>query len=113
MPSPRDASPIEPMWEGVDAESGRGVLPDDTPKGPLGSVVRAAIGMTRSLAPHLYRWMAGMQPQLTLGWGSKEYHLRRDGWVAVRRNGKGWADNPRSNYNERLNNRDKKKRGTS
>lgn len=72
------------------------------PKARGGALARGLGRVARTVAPFLVTWVRGMRPQVRFAWGSTEYHLRRDGIAAVRREGPGFADNPRSNYNERL-----------
>ncbi len=87
----RDVRSLDPMWD------------PDTPKPLRGRALAHAVGrVAKAVAPFLVTWAAGMKPQLRLAWGSTEYHLQRDGIAAVRRDGPGFDDNPRSNYNERL-----------
>jgi hypothetical protein len=87
----RDTSPVEPMWE----PSGSGA-----PRGLAGRAMAAAGAVARRLAPHLFRWAAAQKPELRLAWGSKEFHVRRDGVVEQVRDGPGWEGNPRRNYSE-------------
>lgn len=85
----RDTSSLDPMWN-----------PEGDARG--GRIVRLAGRVLGTVAPHLLRWAAGMEPELRVAWGASEYHLRRDGVVTVRREGDGYGDNPRTNYNERI-----------
>ncbi len=93
----RDVSSLDPMWD-----------PETPPKVRGGGVVRLFGKVGKAVAPHLLRWAAGMQPQLRVAWGATEYRLTRDGIASVRRQGPGFEDNPRSNYNERLRKRQEK-----
>lgn len=88
----RDTRPLDPMWD-PEPESGpaRG-----------GAFVQGAARVLGAMAPALVTWVKGMRPQLRVAWGATEYHLQRDGLVATRRDGPGFEDNPRSNYNERV-----------
>ncbi|HCP47278.1 MAG TPA: hypothetical protein DIU15_14650, partial [Deltaproteobacteria bacterium] len=55
--------------------------------------------------PPLHRWLVGKAPALRISWGPKQYELRPDGVLSGRRDGDGWRDNPRSNYNDRFDKR--------
>jgi len=57
-------------------------------------------GIARRAAPHLYSWARGRHPAVVLSWGSREVRLGRDGLLRRRREGDGWKDNPRANFNE-------------
>lgn len=88
----RDTRPLDPMWD-----------PEPEP-GPArgGAFVQGAARVLGAVAPALVTWVRGMRPQVRVAWGATEYHLQRDGVVATRRDGPGFEDNPRSNYNERV-----------
>jgi len=93
----RDASSLDPMWE------------PDTPRSLRGAaLLRGAARLAHTVAPFVVTWVQGMKPQLRLAWGATEYHVRRDGIAALRRSGQGFEDNPRSNYNERVQKRQEK-----
>jgi len=83
-----------------------GQEPPPTPRG--GTVLRGLSRVARAVAPNLVTWVKGMHPRLRVAWGSTEYSLRTDGFVAERRPDPGFEDNPRSNYNERLKKRQDK-----
>jgi len=83
-----------------------GQEPPPTPHG--GTVLRGLSRVARAVAPNLVTWVKGMHPRLRVAWGSTEYSLRTDGFVAARRPDPGFEDNPRSNYNERLKKRQDK-----
>ena len=93
----RDVSSLDPMWD-----------PETPPKVRGGGVVRLFGRVGKAVAPHLLKWAAGMQPQLRVAWGATEYRLTREGIASVRRQGPGFEDNPRSNYNDRLRKRQEK-----
>ncbi len=101
----RDTDSIAPAWEGRDGEQVR-PLPGT---GPAGSALRALAETTRKLSPPLYQWLAGKAPEFKLAWGAREYQLRFDGVHQLRREGSDWSDNPRSNYNEAVDRRQRKK----
>ena len=70
---------------------------------PRGAALLAAgHRLAAVIAPHLLRFVAARRPQLRIAWGSREYHLRRDGIQTLRRDAPGFEDNPRTNYNDRL-----------
>lgn len=95
----RDVSSVDPMWKPGQDE-------DAPARG--GFLVRGLGRVVKTVAPFLVTWVEGMHPQVRVSWGSTEYHLRRDGIVAVRRDEPGFDDNPRSNYNDRLRKRQEK-----
>jgi len=101
----RDTDYIDPAWEGNEQPSR--ALPGT---GPAGRVLRSLAGVTRTLSPALFHWIAGKAPELKLAWGTREYALRSDGVHEIRRDGGQWGDNPRSNYNAAVERRQKKSR---
>lgn len=91
----RETSSVEPAWD------------DGSKANPRQARLwRSAKGVVASVAPHLFHWAGGRAPQLRVAWGPKEYHLRRDGIVAVDRAEPGWESNPKVNYNSRFERRD-------
>jgi len=94
----RNSSPIEPMWEADGAED----QPSDTGSRFVRRAARLLGGLARTLNPPLHRWLVGKAPSLRVSWGPTDYAIRPDGVITYRREGPGWADNPRSNYNERI-----------
>lgn len=97
----RDTESIEPMWETAEGTGLSG-------KFLVGSAGLAA-GLLRLTVPHLFRYASGQQPSLHLSWGAKEYRLGREGLQSRRRSERGWEDNPRSNYNEAVDKKQKRK----
>lgn len=88
----RNTETIEPMWEDDQRqESGSGLVR---------GLARLAGGVAGKVAPHLLNWASAQRPEVRVGWGLREYHLQREGVVSLRRQGEGWDDNPRRNYNE-------------
>lgn len=100
----RETDDIAPAWEGRQ-DSKTQPLPGT---GPAGTALRALAGATRTLSPSLYMWLSGKAPEFKIAWGASEYALRFDGVHMLRRAGKGWSDNPRSNYNDAVERRQKK-----
>lgn len=94
----RESSPIEPMWEA----EGQGAPPSGPGSSVLRTAARFAGRVARTLNPPLHRWLIGKAPTLRISWGPNDYELRPDGVVTHRRDGEGWGDNPRSNYNDRF-----------
>jgi hypothetical protein len=92
----RETDSIAPAWEGRQKSETK-ALPGT---GPAGSALRALAGATRKISPPLYMWLSGKAPEFKVAWGAREYALRFDGVHMLRREGKGWSDNPRSNYND-------------
>ncbi len=83
------------------------------PKARGGAVARGLGRLARTVAPFLVTWVAGMRPQVRVAWGAQEFHVRRDGIAVVRREGPGFADNPRSNYNDRVRKRQERQADTT
>ena len=81
---------IDPMWEAAAPPRGR----------TLRLLTGLAAGVARRTAPHLFSWARGGHPAVVLAWGSRELRVGRDGLTTRRRDGAGWEDNPRSNFNE-------------
>lgn len=88
----RDTSSLNRPWE------------DERPA-PL--LIRAAARAHRTLgrvarqvSPHWARWAEGMSPELEFGWGGRVWALRRGEVTWRAREGEGFGDNPRRNYNE-------------
>jgi len=103
----RETDSIAPAWEGrQDTETK--ALPGT---GPAGSALRVLAGATRRLSSPLYMWLSGKAPEFKIAWGAREYSLRFDGVHMLRRGGKGWSDNPRSNYNDAVERRQTKGKG--
>ena len=102
----RETEPISPAWEGRDENEARR-LPGS---GPAGAALRAVAEATRKLSSPLYMWLSGKAPEFKLSWGASEYTLRYDGIHMLRRTGKDWTDNPRSNYNDAVERRQAKGR---
>ena len=88
----RDVSSLEPQWE-VDSEPGLRM------RILLGGASIAA-RLIRGIAPQAFHFARGQRPSLSIGWGTREYRIGREGLERRRRSEAGWEDNPRSNYNE-------------
>ena len=88
----RDVSSLEPQWE-VDSEPGLRM------RILLGGASIAA-RLIRGIAPRAFHFARGQRPSLSIGWGTREYRIGREGLERRRRSEAGWEDNPRSNYNE-------------
>jgi hypothetical protein len=88
----RDTQGLDPMWENDAQHAGGSRV--------VKAVVGTVGGVARRIAPHLLKWAAAQRPQMTLSWGLREYHLQKDGVLSTRRQGSGWDDNPRRNYND-------------
>jgi hypothetical protein len=99
----RDTEPINPAWESSEDEER--ALPGT---GPAGTVLRSLAGATRKLSPGLFHWLSSKAPEVRVAWGARQYALRFDGVHELRREGKQWGDNPRSNYNDAVERRQSK-----
>lgn len=100
----RDTTGLDPMWEsGERSEAGSRLVR------ALGSVVR---GAGKRIAPRVLSWASAQRPRLSLAWGRKVVHVRGDGVVTTRREGEGWGDNPRRNYNEAVQKRQERAAAT-
>ena len=102
----RDTEAIDPAWERSDGEDRP--LPGT---GPAGTVLRSLAGATRKLSPGLFHWLSGKAPEVMIAWGARQFALRFDGVHELRRDGKQWGDNPRSNYNDAVERRQQKNGG--
>lgn len=84
----RNTDPLDPMW------SPEAVAPW------AGRLLKLGASAARRVAPHLLRFVAGQRPELRWAWGAQEYRVQPDGVSRARREGDGYGDNPRRNYNE-------------
>jgi hypothetical protein len=86
----RDSHTIDPMWEPATPPGGKA----------LRLLSGLASGVARRAAPHLFSWARGRSPAVVLAWGSRELRVGREGLAKRHREGAGWTDNPRANFNE-------------
>ena len=96
----RETDSLEPMWEAEETPSLRARL-------LVGGATVAKTAL-QWMVPQVFHFASGQQPALHFSWGPKEYRIGPEGLQSRRRSERGWEDNPRSNYNDAVEKKQKR-----